>query len=92
MTRIVITAEVDNFEAWEKSFRTHGKLFKSQPGLSPYTFGQLGDNEVAVSAEVSDVDAYMKSLQSPETAEAMGNDGVKQDTVKVFALDKEFSF
>ena len=27
---------------------------------------------------------------SPETAEAMANDGVKRDTVKVFVLDRRF--
>ena len=92
MTRLVITAQVENVEDWERSFRTHGELFRSQPASSPYTFGQVGDNEVAVSAEVADVDAFLQSLQSPETAEAMGNDGIKKDTVKVFVLDKEFSF
>jgi hypothetical protein len=32
----------------------------------------------------------MEVLESPDTAEAMESDGVKQDTVKVYVLDKEF--
>ena len=92
MTRVVITAEVDDAKAWEKSFRTHGKLFRTQPATSPYTFGFADGNTVAVSAEVDDVDAYMASIESDETAEAMSADGVRRDTVRVFKLDHEFSF
>lgn len=92
MTRVVITAAVENVEAWEKSFRTHGALFRSQPGSSPYLIGSTDSGEVAVSAEVSDVDAYIASLESPETLDAMGADGVKRGSVKVFVLDREFRF
>lgn len=92
MTRVVIVAQVENIQEWEKQFRTHGDLFRSQPAASPYLIGTFGDNEVAVGAEVGDVDAYMESLQSQETADAMANDGVKRDTVRVFVLDREFSF
>ena len=92
MARVVITAQVENLEKWEESFRSHGDLFRSQPASSPYLFGAAADNEVAVCAEVRDVDAYLQSLQSEETAKAMANDGVKRDTVRVFVLDKTFSF
>jgi hypothetical protein len=92
MTRVVIVAQVENAQKWEKQFRTHGDLFRRQPGASPYLIGTLGDNEVAVSAEVDDVEAYLETLQSQETADAMANDGVKRDTVRVFVLDREFSF
>lgn len=92
MARVVITATVKNVEAWEKSFRTHGALFRSQPGSSPYLIGSTNSGEVAVSAEVSDVDAYIASLESRETTDAMAADGVKPETVKVFVLDREFKF
>ena len=92
MARVVITANVKNVDAWERAFRSHGELFRSQPAASPYTFSTSGDNEVAVSAEVDDVGAYLESLESAETAAAMENDGVIRDSVKVFVLDKEFRF
>ena len=33
MPRVLITAEVDDLEKWEKGFRTHGDLFE-QMGVS----------------------------------------------------------
>jgi len=36
-----------------------------------------------------DVDAYERFVQSPATAQAMEEDGVERDTVKVYRLDKE---
>jgi hypothetical protein len=92
MTRVVITAQVENRDSWERSFRSHGDLFRKQSAASPYIFGAAGDNEVAVCADVPDVDEYMQALESPETAEAMERDGVKRNTVRVFVLDKEFKF
>jgi hypothetical protein len=94
MTKVVITAQVENVEKWEQAFRSHGELFRSQlrTAASPYIYGTRGDNEVAVCAEVADIDAYMKTMESPETVEAMAQDGVKRETVKLFVLDREFSF
>jgi len=43
-------------------------------------------------ADVDDVDKYFEVLESPATEEAMANDGVKRDTVKVSVLDKEFRY
>ena len=37
MPRVVVTAEVENLEKWEKSFRTHGDLFR-QMGVSRMEF------------------------------------------------------
>ncbi|WP_157730829.1 hypothetical protein [Variovorax sp. HW608] len=48
------------------------------------------DNQVAVCFEPDDLDAFMKGMESPATAEAMAFDGVQRETVKVFVLDKEF--
>ena len=92
MTKIVLTAQVDNLEEWEEGFRTHGNLFKSQGLASPILIGTTGDNEVALYEEVAYFDSFTKALESPETAEAMAHDGVRRETVKIFVLDKELSF
>ena len=48
------------------------------------------DNEVAILWEVVNLDRFLELLDAPETAAAMAQDGVIQDTVKVYVLDKEF--
>ena len=87
MPRVVVTAEVENLEAWEKGFRTHGALFK-QMAVSAMEYATMAGNRVAVCGETSDLNAYMKIFNSPATAEAMAVDGVKRDTVQMFILDK----
>jgi hypothetical protein len=88
MPRVLITAEVDDLEKWEKGFRTHGDLFR-QMGVSSMEFGTSEGNRVAVCGETTNLDAYMKVFNSPATAAAMAFDGVKRETVKMFVLDKE---
>jgi hypothetical protein len=88
MPRVLITAEVDDLDKWEKGFRTHGDLFK-QMGVSSMEFGTSEGNRVAVCSETTSLDAYMKVFNSPATAAAMAVDGVKRETVKMFILDKE---
>ena len=92
MAKMVLTAQVENLEEWEKAFRTHGDLFRSQKLGSPILIGTTGDNEVALYEEVADFDSFTKALESSETAEAMAHDGVRRETVKIFVLDKELSF
>jgi hypothetical protein len=87
MPRILITAEVNNLDTWEKGFRTHGDLFK-QMGVSTMEYATVAGNRVAVCGETADLDAYMKVFNSPATAEAMAVDGVKRETVQMFVLDK----
>ena len=87
MPRVLITAEVDNLDAWEKGFRTHGDLFK-QMGVSTMEYATVAGNRVAVCGETASLDAYMKIFNSPATAEAMAVDGVKRETVQMFVLDK----
>jgi hypothetical protein len=31
MSKVVVTAQVEDPVKWEKNFRTHGSLFRSQP-------------------------------------------------------------
>jgi hypothetical protein len=83
----VITAEVDNLDAWEKGFRTHVDLFK-QMGVTTMEYATVAGNRVAVCGETANLDAYMKVFNSPATAEAMKGDGVKRETVQMFVLDK----
>ena len=88
MPKIVITAEVDDLEQWQRGFRTHGDLFR-QMAVSSMEFGTSDGNRIVVCGETTDLDAYMKVFNSPATAAAMTADGVKRETVKMFILDKE---
>ena len=87
MPRVLITAEVDDLEKWEKGFRTHGDLFREM-GVSRMEFATTGGNQIVVSGETTNLDAYMKIFNSPATAEAMAIDGVKRETVRMFVLDR----
>ncbi len=87
MARILITAQVEDATEWEKGFRTHGGLFKDQT-VTTIDFTATEDNEVGILFEADNLDTYMGLLESPATEEAMKNDGVKRDTVKIFVLDK----
>ena len=88
MPTVVVTAEVENLEKWEKGFRTHGDLFR-QMGLSRMDFATGPGNRIAVAGDTNNLDAYMKVFDSPATADAMASDGVKRETVQVFVLNKE---
>ena len=90
MARVVVTAQVEDAVKWEKSFRTHGDLFRSQTVTKPINFATIEGNMVAVCAEPDNLDTFMKILNSAATADAMTADGVKRETVRVFVLDKEF--
>ncbi len=90
MPRVVVTAQVEDLVKWEEGFRTHGDLFRSQTISGSIGIATNEDNEVAVCFDASDLDTFLQGMDSPETAEAMGIDGVKRETVKVFVLDREF--
>ena len=90
MPRVLVVAEVENLDTWEKGFRSHADLFK-QMGVRTMEYATVTGNRVAVCGETSDLDAYMKIFNSPATADAMKADGVKRDTVQTFVLDKELT-
>ena len=90
MSKVIITAQVEDAAKWEEGFRTHGELFRSQTISEPIQFSITDENEVAICFEPEDLDKYMEILNSPATEEAMTFDGVKRETVKIFALDKKF--
>ena len=91
VVEVLLTAEVADPAAWEQKFRTHGGLFRDQGTSSPILIGSDG-HMVVVSQSVSDVDAFKRNIESPETVAAMVEDGVKRDTIKVFVLDRKFEF
>ncbi len=89
MTKVLITAQVENLVEWEAGFRTHGDLIRSQTVTKPVHFATNEGNEVAVCIEPDNLDTCLEVLNSPATAEAMASDGVNRETVKIFILDKE---
>lgn len=89
MAMIVVTAKVENVEEWKHAFKTHGELFREQT-INRVDIGTADNNHVACIFHVSDPDAFFEIFNSPETAAAMGNDGVKPDTVTVFVVDGRF--
>ena len=93
MAKVVLTAQVKNVDAWEKAFRTHGEMFRSQGAMSSPVLYALGTNdEVVLCSEVADPSTYKNFVASAETVSAMEQDGVRVNTVKVYVLDKNLSF
>lgn len=91
MPKVLITARVQEGAQWEEAFRTHGELLRSMSQSVTY-FSVTDDNEVALYSEPEDLDTYMEVFNSEATADAMGLDGVKHDTVKMYVLDKKFEY
>ena len=90
MSRIIITAQVEDSANWENGFRSHVGLFNDYTATAVH-FAATEDNEVAILWEVANQDKFIELLDAPETAEAMAQDGVIRETVKVYVLDKEFN-
>ena len=90
MSRIIITAQVEDSANWENGFRSHVGLFNDYTATAVH-FAATEDNEVAILWEVANQDRFLELLDAPETAEAMAQDGVIRETVKVYVLDKEFN-
>lgn len=90
MTKAIVTAQVEDSARWENDFRTHVGLFRSYTATA-IQFSTTDDNEVAILWEVTDLDKFLEQLGSPETADAMAQDGVNQESVKVYVLDKEIN-
>ena len=88
MPLVLITCQVEDAARWESEFRTHGALFRGQT-ITRVDFGTEGDYVGAV-FHCDDLDTYMRVLESPDTADAMANDGVKRETVKILVLDRRY--
>ena len=87
MTRAIVTAQVEDSANWENDFRSHVELFRGYTATAIH-FSTTDDNEVAILWEVADLDKFLEQLESPATAEAMAQDGVNHESVKVYVLDK----
>jgi hypothetical protein len=61
MPQVLVIAEVENLEEWERGFRTHSDLFR-QMGVSRMEFGTGPGNRIAVAGDTNNLDAYMKIL------------------------------
>ena len=90
MFRAIVTAQVEDSASWEKDFRSHAGLFKAYTATAIH-FSATDDNEVAILWEVANLDQFLEKMDSPETAEAMAQDGVNRESVKVYVLDKEIN-
>ena len=87
MSRAIVTAQVEDSANWENDFRSHVELFRDYTATAIH-FSTTDDNEVAILWEVANLDKFLEQLESPETAEAMAQDGVNQESVRVYVLDK----
>lgn len=91
MPKVVVTAQVEDSVKWEAGFRTHADLFRNVLAVTaPVYFAMNDGNGIAVYSETDNLETFMKGMESPATAEAMAQDGVKRETVKVYVLDNEF--
>ena len=88
MSKVIVTAEVQDSAKWKREFRTHGDLFREYTATQ-VNYTATGENEVAIVMEVKDVDKLLELMAAPATVEAMGEDGVKRETVKTFVLTDE---
>ena len=90
MAHFVMLCEVDEPEAWEQKFRTHGEIFRRMGGTA--TQFTIDGNQVAMHVETADLQTFLQILQSEEIEQAMKDDGVRRETVRSWVLDREFSY
>ena len=90
MTKIVITAQVEEVESWEEGYRKHAPMLRNFLGVTkPIHFSTNKEmNEICLCSEPDDLEKYLQLVQSPEVAEAMKKNGVKGETVRLYILDK----
>ena len=72
-------------DKWKEEFKTHGDLFKSQ-GVSIAYMGATDNNSVLAIFETDDLDKFNEIFTSEETAKAMSNDGIEEDSVEMFVI------
>ena len=87
MSKVIVTAQVQDPVKWEAGFRTHGDLFRTYT-RAPIHFTIAG-NEVTICMEPDNLDTFRRAMESQATVEAMTSDGVKRETVKTVVLDRE---
>ena len=88
MPLVGVRAKVENSDKWKEEFKTHGELFKSQ-GVSIAWMGRTNNNSVLAIFETDDLDKFNKVFNSEETARAMSNDGIEEDSVEKFEITEQ---
>jgi len=88
MPLVGVRAKVENSDKWKEEFKTHGELFKSQ-GVSIAWMGITNNNSVLAIFETDDLDKFNKVFNSEETARAMSNDGIEEDSVEKFEITEQ---
>lgn len=84
MITLMATHEVDDVEHWRHS--TKREEFFGGRGMTVRTFvDPAGSNLVGVLIDAPDMAAFEAAMATPEAAEAMKHDGVRPDTLRVFA-------
>jgi hypothetical protein len=82
MSTVLIFHEVDDVDHWVKSPKRE-EIF-GPLGVTARTFiDPEKTNRVGLIAEIPDMDAFQKMLQSEAGAEAMKHDGVRPETILV---------
>ena len=89
MTKVIVRVEVEDVEQWKRGFVTHAELCLKQAVTLVY-WGIGEENKLAACFETTDIDAFMEVMASPDTAEAMANDGIIQESVEVYVADTIF--
>ena len=85
MPLVGVRAKVESSDKWKEEFKTHGELFKSQ-GVSIAYMGATDNNSVLAIFETDDLDKFNEIFTSEETAKAMSNDGIEEDSVEMFVI------
>jgi hypothetical protein len=84
MTKLVATHEVDNIAHWLASAKEEEVFGGVAKNIT--TFVEPGQtNRVALSMEVADMDAFNAVMKSEAGAAAMKYDGVRPQTLVVYA-------
>ena len=77
MTKIIVTTNVKDLEAWETGFRSMGALLKTNY-VSPINSGiRTEDNSFAYMAEVIDVDQFLSMMNSEKAKNAQKDDVIE---------------
>jgi hypothetical protein len=90
MSKVIMTAQVQDGVKWEKNFRTHADIFRTYGLRAPVDYCVKG-NDVTICVEPADAAAFLKTMEQQPTIDAMKMDGVKRETVKVYVLDRRWN-
>jgi hypothetical protein len=82
MPTLIAYHEIDDKDTWLSSPKR--EEFFGPLGITVRTFlDPQNPNRAALLADVPDMDAFQKAMESQEAADAMANDGVRADTLVV---------